>query len=97
MTQRPAIRHIVFFSAKDKTDIPRIVAGLEQLGEIPHSQVFEVRRNTQSDALSDEVDVVVYAEFASADHLAKYKADPIYQASIEAVRPLRDLRIAADI
>ncbi|MBI6628575.1 Dabb family protein [Pontibaca salina] len=97
MTQRPAIRHIVFFSAKDKTDIPRIVAGLEQLGKIPYSKVFEVRRNTQSDALSNEVDVVVYAEFASAEDLAKYKADPIYQKSIETVRPLRDLRIAADI
>ncbi len=97
MTKRPAIRHIVFFSARDKADIARIVAGLEQLGKIPHSEVFEVRRNTQSDALSGEVDVVVYAEFASADDLAAYKADPIYQAAIDAVRPLRELRIAADI
>jgi hypothetical protein len=86
----------VFFSAKDKVDIPRIIAGLQILADIPHSQLFEVRENTQADALSSEVDVVVYAEFASAADLAAYKADPLYQVSIAAVRPLRDLRIAAD-
>lgn len=86
----------MFFSAKDKTDIPRIVAGLELLSDIPHSRVFEVRQNTQSDALSSEVDVIVYAEFDSAEALAAYKADPLYQTSIKAVRPLRDMRIAAD-
>jgi hypothetical protein len=86
----------VFFSAKDKADIPRIVAGLELLAGIPHPSVFEVRVNTQNDALSSEVDVVVYAEFDSADALAAYKADPLYEASIKAVRPLRDMRMAAD-
>ncbi|MCY4337126.1 MAG: Dabb family protein [Litoreibacter sp.] len=94
---RPAIRHIVFFSAKDRADLPKIVAGLEELGKIPHSKVFEVRENTQADALSSEVDVVVYAEFASAADLAAYKADPIYAQAIKVVRPLRELRIAADI
>nr|WP_281493240.1 Dabb family protein [Yoonia sp. F2084L] len=90
------MRHVVFFSAKDKADIPRIVAGLELLAGIPHSSVFEVRENTQSDALSSEVDVIVYAEFDSVEALAAYKADPLYEASIAAVRPLRDMRIAAD-
>jgi len=42
------------------------------------------------------VDVIVYAEFESAEALAAYKAHPLYEASIKAVRPLRDLRIAAD-
>ena len=97
MTSRPTLRHIVFFSARNKADIPRIVEGLSLLGRIPHSAHFEVRRNTQSDALSSEVDVVVYAEFDSAEAMAAYKADPIYQQSIDIVRPLRDLRIAADI
>lgn len=96
MTTRPTLRHVVFFSAKDKADIPRIVEGLALLAGIPHSTSFEVRQNTQSDALSSEVDVIVYAEFASHEALAAYKADPLYEASIKAVRPLRDMRIAAD-
>ena len=96
MTERPTLRHVVFFSAKDKADIPRIVEGLELLAAIPHSARFEVRQNTQSDALSSEVDVIVYAEFDNSDALAAYKADPLYQTSIKAVRPLRDMRIAAD-
>ncbi|MEL7181285.1 MAG: Dabb family protein [Pseudomonadota bacterium] len=96
MTNRPTLRHVVFFSAKDKVDIPRIVEGLELLAGIPHASAFEVRQNTQKDALSSEVDVIVYAEFESAAALAAYKADPLYEASIKAVRPLRDMRIAAD-
>lgn len=96
MTNRPPLRHVVFFSAKDKADIPRIVEGLQLLAGIPHSNVFEVRQNAQKDALSSEVDVIVYAEFESADALAAYKADPLYAASIKAVRPLRDMRVAAD-
>lgn len=97
MTHRPTLRHIVFFSARDKADIPKIVEGLSLLAQIPHASLFEVRRNTRSDALSGEVDVVVYAEFESAEAMAAYKADPIYQQSIDIVRPLRELRIAADI
>ena len=96
MTNRPTLRHVVFFSAKDKADIPRIVEGLELLAGIPHARAFEVRQNTQHDTLSSEVDVIVYAEFDDAAALAAYKADPLYEASIKAVRPLRDMRIAAD-
>ncbi|WP_179379419.1 Dabb family protein [Jannaschia marina] len=96
MPARPAIRHVVFFSARDAADIDRIVAGLSMLAEIPHSELFEVRRNTRADALSGEVDVVVYAEFASTEAMEAYKAHPIYQQSIDVVRPLRELRIAAD-
>ena len=40
---------------------------------------------------------MVDAEFDFAEAMAAYKADPIYQQSIDIVRPLRDLRIAADI
>ena len=96
LSDRPTLRHVVFFSAKNKADLPQIVAGLELLGGIPDATDFEVRQNTQSDALSSEVDVIVYAEFANAEALAAYKAHPLYEASIKAVRPLRDMRIAAD-
>ena len=96
MSDRPTLRHVVFFSAKDKADLPQIVAGLELLSDIPDASLFEVRQNTQSDTLSSEVDVIVYAEFESAKALAAYKAHPLYEASIQAVRPLRDMRIAAD-
>lgn len=96
MSDRPTLRHVVFFSAKDKTDLPQIVAGLDLLADIPDTKLFDVRQNTQSDALSREVDVIVYAEFESAAALAAYKSHPLYEASIKAVRPLRDMRIAAD-
>jgi len=96
VSDRPCLRHVVFFSAKDKSDIPRIVAGLELLAGIPHSDVFEVRQNSRRDALSSEVDVIVYAEFSSEEALAAYKAHPLYEASIKAVRPIRDMRVAAD-
>ncbi|MBM2291625.1 Dabb family protein [Sulfitobacter pseudonitzschiae] len=96
MSERPAIRHVVFFSAKDPADVARIIEGLSLLADIPHSDVFEVRRNIRDDALSGEADVVVYAEFASVEALTAYKAHPLYQESINRVRPLRDLRIAAD-
>lgn len=96
MADRSFIRHVVFFSATDKADIPRIVAGLSRLGNIPHSTVFEVVENSRVDALSGEVDVVVYAEFADEVALQAYKSHPIYQEAIDIVRPLRELRIAAD-
>lgn len=96
VTSRPALRHVVFFSAKNKADIPRIIEGLQLLAGIPHSRLFEVSKNTQSDVLSSEIDVIVYAEFDSAEALTAYKADPLYEAAINVVRPLRDIRIAAD-
>ena len=91
------IRHIVFFSAKRREDIEAIRTGLSRLGAIPHSSRFEVSLNTKVDPLSDEVDVVVYAEFADAEALAAYKADPIYAEATRQVRPLRELRYSADI
>lgn len=93
---RSFIRHVVFFSAKDQSDVDRIVEGLSALAAIPHSRTFEVVRNKHVDALSDEVDVIVYAEFDDDTALAAYKADPIYAHAITVVRPLRELRLAAD-
>ena len=91
------IRHIVFFTARTPDEIEAIVAGLERLGQIPSARHFEVRRNTRVDQIGNEVDVVVYAEFADAAALAAYKAHPIYADVTLKVRPLRELRLAADI
>lgn len=97
MAPRTFIRHIVFFSAREAADVPRIVDGLSRLGEIPGSTMFEVRENTRVDQLSRDVDVVVYAEFPDAAALAAYKEHPIYRECIDVVRPLREMRVAADI
>jgi len=90
------IRHIVFFSAKNKNDVGDILTGLRILKDIPHASMLEIEPNTHSDALSSEVDVVVYGEFADQRALDAYKTHPLYQKSIDLVRPLRELRIAAD-
>ena len=91
------IRHIVFFSAADPKDIQAIQDGLMMLKDIPEAQHFEVGQNIKSDAISGpKIDVVVYAEFADEAALAAYKANPIYDACIARVRPMREMRIAAD-
>jgi uncharacterized protein (DUF1330 family) len=87
---------VVFFSAADKNDVERIVDGLSLLKKIPHACAFEVVRNSRVDELSGEVDVIVYAEFEDDAALQAYKAHPIYQQAIDVVRPLREMRIAAD-
>lgn len=96
MTDRRFIRHVVFFSAKDKADVERIREGLMQLAEIPHSRVFEVEKNMRADQFSSEIDVVVYAEFEDEAAFQAFKAHPTYQACTDLVRPMRDIRIAAD-
>jgi hypothetical protein len=90
------IRHIVFFTARACEDIDAICAGLDLLGTIPHSQHFEVSRNSKVDQISNEVDVVVYAEFTDAAALAAYKAHPVYAEATRRVRSLRELRLSAD-
>jgi hypothetical protein len=91
------IRHIVFFNAKDPKDADVIFEGLNLLSGIPHAEHFEVGRNLKTDRISQEgPDFVVYAEFADQDQLDAYKAHPLYEKSIAIVRPLRNMRIAAD-
>lgn len=90
------IRHIVFFTAKSDDNLDAICEGLSLLGTIPHSSHFEVSRNSKVDQISNEVDVVVYAEFADAAALAAYKAHPTYAEATRRVRPLRELRLSAD-
>ncbi|MFN4090899.1 MAG: Dabb family protein [Alphaproteobacteria bacterium] len=90
------IRHIVFFSVKAGVGVDTVRTGLLRLGEIPHADVFEVMVNTKSDPLSDEVDIVVYAEFADAAALAAYKAHPVWAETTAKVRPMREMRYSAD-
>jgi hypothetical protein len=90
------IRHIVFFSARDRKDLETIRAGLSLLTEIPHAARLEIGENVKTDQLGGEVDLIVYGEFEDEAALAAYKAHPNYQKSIEIVRPLREIRMAAD-
>ena len=90
------IRHIVFFSARDSNDLETIRKGLSLLTEIPHATVLEIGENVKTDQLGGEVDLVVYGEFADAEALSAYKEHENYQRSIEIVRPLREIRMAAD-
>jgi len=70
------IRHIVFFAARDREDLPEIIEGLKPLGSIPHVDHFEVTENTKVDLNANDVDVVVYAEFADQAALGAYRAHP---------------------
>lgn len=91
------VRHIVFFSAKRREDVEAIREGLKALGAIPHFSHFEVSLNTKVDPLSNEIDVVLYAEFPDQTALAAYKAHSIYAETTARVRPLRELRYSADV
>ena len=95
-TQKQIIRHVVFFSSKVAEDIDRIVEGLSMLKAIPSVRHFEVSRNRNEDRFGNDVDVVVYAEFENDAALTAYRAHPIYQDCIDIVRPLREMRVAAD-
>lgn len=93
---RQPIRHVVLFSSKHPDNIEAMISGLSMLANIPTVDHFEVSRNRNEDRYSNEVDVIVYAEFEDAAALEAYRAHPIYQRCVEIVRPLRELRLAAD-
>lgn len=90
------IRHIVFFTAKSDGNIGLIQDGLDLLTRIPHALRLEVALNGKSDPQSKEIDVVVYGEFKDDVALAAYKAHELYAEAVKRVRPLRELRLAAD-
>jgi hypothetical protein len=90
------IRHVVLFTAKDKADIDQMIDGLSVLTAIPHARRLEVARNRKTDQFGNDIDVVVYGEFDGETELAAYKAHDLYRESIKRVRPLRELRFAAD-
>lgn len=74
-----------------------IYDGLSLLCDIPHCKCLEVQKDLNADVLSkDQVDFIVYGEFESLSQLEAYKAHPLYQKSIDIVRPLRNVRIAGD-
>lgn len=91
------IRHIVFFTAKHRENRQAVHDGLSLLKAIPDCLHLEVGVNTREDPISQgKPDFVVYGEFESDAQLAAFKQHELYQRSIEIVRPLRDMRIAAD-
>ncbi|GHC62880.1 Dabb family protein [Limoniibacter endophyticus] len=90
------IRHIVLFTVKPGEDREQVRSELARLGTIPHSQFFEVVLNSKVDLYSNEVDIVVYGEFADEAALAAFKADPIYHETTALVRPRREVRMSAD-
>lgn len=96
MDQENFIRHIVLFRARRREDVPAILEGLSVLKQIPHASKLEVVANGKMDQLENEIDVVVYGEFASREAFDLYKAHPLYRESIRVVRPLRDTRVAVD-
>jgi len=88
------IRHVVFFSAINPEDSNAIFDGLSILANIPHASLL---RNLKVDKINGkDPDFIVYAEFSNQEALDAYKAHPLYKKSISIVRPLRDMRIAAD-
>jgi heme-degrading monooxygenase HmoA len=91
------IRHIVLFTAKSPKHLPAIMEGLALLGTIPHVSHFEVTENSRVDQIGNDIDVVVYAEFESEAALKAYKSHPTYAEATRRVRPLRELRFAADV
>ncbi|RKF14858.1 Dabb family protein [Roseovarius spongiae] len=91
------IRHIVYFSVREGYGVDEVREGLMMLREIPHASHYEVGRNIQSDAINEaSPDLIVYAEFEDDAALAAFKAHPTYAACIARVRPMREMRIAAD-
>lgn len=91
------IRHIVFFSLKDRATLDLAITRLKQLATIPGSTKFEVTPNLRADQIGNDIDIVVYAEFPSVDALKAYKQHPTYDATTAIVRPMRELRFAADV
>ena len=90
------LHHVVLFSAKKPEDAETIFQGLKILEGIPHSEKLVVTKNIKRDQISAEIDVVVFGLFKDEAQLADYKSHPLYQESIDRVRPLRDTRAVAD-
>ncbi|MGY4509490.1 hypothetical protein ACVIN2_002944 [Bradyrhizobium sp. USDA 3650] len=67
------IRHIVFFTAKDKAHVDEVIEGLLVLTTIPYARRLEIDRNRKSDQIGNEIDIVVYGEFDSETDLAADK------------------------
>lgn len=87
----------MFFTAKKKEDKERIYDGLLLLTKIPDCLHIEIAVNTRHDPASQQTpDYIVYGEFESDQQLSLFKSHELYKEAIRIVRPLRDMRIAAD-
>lgn len=94
------IRHVVGFGLHDPGDIDEAVAALhEHLSGIASVERLQVGPNATHDPYGggDGFDVVLYAEFADQQALHAFRADPAYEESIAAVRPLRATRVVLDL
>jgi hypothetical protein len=91
------IRHIVFFSLKSSSGVDDVVTKLSRLGTIPGSTFFKVTPNLKADQIANEIDIVVYGEFPDVAALKAYKKHPTYAEVTAQVRPLREMRFAADV
>ncbi|AUC56307.1 stress responsive protein (plasmid) [Sagittula sp. P11] len=90
------IRHVVFFTVPNDGNLDTVRKGLQLLTQIPNAKHLEIALNRKTDPASKEIDVVVYGEFVDDEALAAYKAHEIYAESIRRVKPLREMRLAAD-
>lgn len=95
-TQKPVIRHIVFFTVPERGNLEAVIEGLSLLTGIPHARRLEIGTNIRADRFDGRIDVVVHGEFDDEQALAAYHAHPLYQQSIDRVRPLRGERYAVD-
>lgn len=93
---RPVIRHIVFFTVPERANLEAVLQGLSILTGIPHARRLEIGTNIRADRFDGRIDVVVHGEFDDEQALAAYHAHPLYQQSIDRVKPLRGERFAAD-
>jgi quinol monooxygenase YgiN len=91
------IRHIVFFSVTQKDQLATVEAALRQLATIPFADCLTVGRNMRIDKFSSEIDLVVYGEFKDQAALEAFHEHPVYKESVKVVRPMREIRVAADI
>ncbi|WP_437344267.1 Dabb family protein [Mesorhizobium marinum] len=53
--------------------------------------------NQHRDQSARPIEYAPYAEFADAAALAAYKAHPTYAETTARVRPMRELRLSADV
>ena len=81
------IRHFVFFSAQEG-QLEVVLEGLKILEKIPHADLVEVRLNEKLDQLSNEIDVVVYAEFPRMMRSQHSKRIPCIKNQLNACDPI---------
>ena len=59
---------------KDRADVEVIYRGLSVLTQIPHAAHLEVAHNEKIDQIANDIDVIVYGEFATIEDFRAYKA-----------------------